>query len=35
LGGDVLLADPGRPFATAFLAHFDVEEIAERVYRLR
>jgi predicted nicotinamide N-methyase len=35
LGGEVLLADPGRPFAKPFLAHFDVEEIAERVYRLR
>ena len=35
LGGDVLLADPGRPFAAAFLAHWDVEEVAERVYRLR
>jgi predicted nicotinamide N-methyase len=35
LGEDVLLADPGRPFAEAFLAHWDVEEVAERVYRLR
>src|SRR5437879_1509077 len=35
LGGDVLLADPGRPFATAFLAAWNVEEVAERVYRLR
>ena len=35
LGGDVLLADPGRPFAAAFLAHWDVEEVADRVYRLR
>jgi predicted nicotinamide N-methyase len=35
LGGDVLLADPGRPFAAAFLAQWDVEEVAERVYRLR
>ena len=35
LGGDVLLADPGRPFAKGFLAHWDVEEVAERVYRLR
>ena len=35
LGGDILLADPGRPFAAAFFAHWDVEEIAERVYRLR
>jgi predicted nicotinamide N-methyase len=35
LGGEILLAEPGRPFAAAFLAHWDVEEIAERVYRLR
>jgi predicted nicotinamide N-methyase len=35
LGGELLLADPGRPFAAAFLAHWDVEEVAERVYRLR
>jgi predicted nicotinamide N-methyase len=35
LGGDVLLAEPGRPFAKAFLARWDVEELAERVYRLR
>ena len=35
LGGDILLAEPGRPFAGAFLARWDVEEIAERVYRLR
>ncbi len=35
LGGDVLLAEPGRPFAPAFLEHWDVEEVADRVYRLR
>ena len=36
LGGrDVLLADPGRPAAAGFLAHWDVEEVADRVYRLR
>jgi predicted nicotinamide N-methyase len=35
LGADVLLADPGRPFAKAFLAQWKVEEVAERVYRLR
>ena len=35
LGGEILLADPGRPFAPAFLEHWDVEEVAERVYRLR
>ena len=35
LGADVLLADPGRPFARPFLAHFEVETVAERVFRLR
>jgi predicted nicotinamide N-methyase len=35
LGSELLLADPGRPFAPAFLAHWNVEELAERVYRLR
>jgi predicted nicotinamide N-methyase len=35
LGGDILLSEPGRPFAHAFLAHWDTEEVAERVYRLR
>jgi hypothetical protein len=35
LGGDVLLAEPGRPFARSFLEHWDVEEVADRVYRLR
>jgi predicted nicotinamide N-methyase len=35
LGGDVLLAEPGRPFAEAFLARWHVEPVAERVYRLR
>jgi len=35
LGGDVLLAEPGRPFAASFLARWEVEEVAERVYRLR
>ena len=35
LGGEILLAEPGRPFAAAFLAHWDVEEVADRVYRLR
>jgi predicted nicotinamide N-methyase len=35
LGGDVVLAEPGRPFAKSFLADWDVEEVAERVYRLR
>ena len=35
LGGDVLVADPGRPFAAGFLAHWHVEEVAERIYRVR
>ena len=35
LGGEILLAEPGRPFAARFLAHWDAEEVAERVYRLR
>ena len=35
LGGDVLLADPGRPAAAAFLGHWNVEVLADRVYRLR
>lgn len=35
LGGEVLLAEPGRPFARFFLDRFDAEEVAERVYRLR
>ena len=34
LGGEVLLAEPGRPFAGSFLAHWQVEEVAPRVYRL-
>ena len=35
LGGDLILADPGRPFAKGFLSHWDVEMIADGVYRLR
>jgi predicted nicotinamide N-methyase len=35
LGGDVLIAEPGRPFARSFLERWDVEEVADRVYRLR
>ncbi len=35
LGGDILLAEPGRPFAAKFLAHWDVETVADKVYRLR
>jgi predicted nicotinamide N-methyase len=32
---EILVAEPGRPFAKAFLAEWDVEEVAERLYRLR
>jgi predicted nicotinamide N-methyase len=35
LGGDILLAEPGRPFAASFFAHWLVETVADRVYRLR
>ncbi|HKT45457.1 MAG TPA: methyltransferase domain-containing protein [Gaiellaceae bacterium] len=35
LGGEILLADPGRPFAPAFLARWDTDEVADRVYRLQ
>jgi predicted nicotinamide N-methyase len=34
LGGEILLADPGRPFAKGFLSHFVVEPLADGVYRL-
>jgi len=34
LGGDLLLAEPGRPFAARFLSQWNVEEVADRVYRL-
>jgi predicted nicotinamide N-methyase len=35
LAHEIVLAEPGRPFAKDFLAHFDVEEAGERLYRLR
>lgn len=35
LGGEILLAEPGRPFAQGFLARWDVETVGERLYRLR
>jgi hypothetical protein len=35
LGGEILLAEPGRPFAPAFLDRWRVEAIADRVYGLR
>jgi predicted nicotinamide N-methyase len=34
LGGDVLLAEPGRPYAKEFLERFGAEPVAERIYRL-
>lgn len=34
LGGDVLLAEPGRPYAREFLERFEAEPAGERVYRL-
>ncbi len=34
LGGEVLLAEPGRPFAKEFLERFRAEPIGERIYRL-
>jgi predicted nicotinamide N-methyase len=34
LGGEVLLAEPGRPYAKEFLERFRAEEVAERIYRL-
>ena len=32
---EIVVAEPGRPFAKDFLARFDVEEVGERLYRLR
>jgi len=32
---EILFAEPGRPFAKDFLARWQVEEIEERLYRLR
>lgn len=34
LGGEVLLAEPGRPFAPSFLERWEVESVREHVYRL-
>jgi predicted nicotinamide N-methyase len=34
LGGGVLLAEPGRPYATEFLERFKAEPVGERIYRL-
>jgi predicted nicotinamide N-methyase len=35
LGGEVLLAEPGRPYAKEFLERFKAEPVGERIYRLR
>ena len=35
LGGEVLLAEPGRPHARSFLERFEAEDLGGRVYRLR
>lgn len=35
LGGEALLAEPGRPYAKELLARFDAEPVGERIYRLR
>jgi predicted nicotinamide N-methyase len=35
LGDEALLADPGRPFARSFLAHWQAEAEADGVFRLR
>jgi predicted nicotinamide N-methyase len=35
LGGEVLLAEPGRPYAKEFLERFGAEPVAERIYRMR
>jgi predicted nicotinamide N-methyase len=32
---EILIAEPGRPFAKEFLSQWHVEEIGERLYRLR
>jgi predicted nicotinamide N-methyase len=34
LGGEVLLAEPGRPYAKDFLERFGAEQVGERIYRL-
>jgi predicted nicotinamide N-methyase len=35
LGGEVLLAEPGRPYAKQLLERFRAEPVGERIYRLR
>ncbi len=34
LGGETILAEPGRPHASEFLARFRAEPVTERIYRL-
>jgi len=34
LGGDLLLAEPGRPYAKEFLERFETEPIGDRIYQL-
>ena len=34
LGGEVLLAEPGRPYAKEFLQRFDAELVGDRLYRI-
>ena len=34
LGGEMLLAEPGRPYAKEFLERFRAEDLGERIYRL-
>jgi predicted nicotinamide N-methyase len=34
LGGEVLLAEPGRPYAKEFLERFRAEDLGDRIYRL-
>ena len=35
LGGEIVIADPGRPFAKAFFEHWSVDVLADGVYHLR
>ena len=35
LGGEIVIADPGRPFAKPFCEHWEVETLADGVFRLR
>ncbi|HEU5245278.1 MAG TPA: methyltransferase domain-containing protein [Gaiellaceae bacterium] len=35
LGGEVLIAEPGRPYAKEFLERFSAELVDDRIYRIR